>query len=71
MYAVGVLYKSKKNGNPELIPIPGASSASRVKENGKVVTLSDGDVQKIDEILEGFDVAGTRYPAQMMGGLNA
>jgi len=67
----GVLYHSKKDGKPELIPIPGASSVDRVKENSKVVTLSDEDVNKIDEILKSFDVAGTRYPEQMMAHCNA
>lgn len=61
-----VLYQSRRNGNPEFIPIPGASSVDRVKENSKLVTLDDKDFQKIEEILKGFQVKGTRYNEHAM-----
>jgi pyridoxine 4-dehydrogenase len=56
-----VLHLSKKNGNPEIIPIPGATKEERVLENGKVVTLSDDDTAEIDSILNRFVVKGDRY----------
>src|SRR5271168_4296106 len=43
---------SKKDGNPEIIPIPGASTEARVAENSKNVTLTDEEVTEIDKILE-------------------
>lgn len=52
---------SKKDGNPEIIPIPGASSAVRVVENTKDVTLSKADAAEIDTILKSFTVVGGRY----------
>lgn len=55
--------QSKKNGNPEVIPIPGASSAERVAENAKAVSLSGDDVAQIDSILRSFTVVGGRYGA--------
>lgn len=56
-----ILHQSKKNGNPEIIPIPGATKEERVIENGKVVTLSNDDINTIDSILEKFEVQGDRY----------
>jgi pyridoxine 4-dehydrogenase len=52
---------SKKDGNPEIIPIPGASSSQRVGENTKDVSLSKDDVAQIESVLESFTVAGGRY----------
>ncbi|KAH7403547.1 NADP-dependent oxidoreductase domain-containing protein [Cadophora sp. MPI-SDFR-AT-0126] len=52
---------SKKNGNPEIIPIPGATTAERVLENSKDVTLSSEDLKAIESILSSFSVAGQRY----------
>jgi pyridoxine 4-dehydrogenase len=62
-----VLYLSKKNGNPEIIPIPGATKEERVLENGKVVALSNDDANEIDSILKKFEVKGDRYggPAKL------
>lgn len=53
---------SKRPGMPVIIPIPGASAAERVEENSKVVDLTDGDMEQIDQILAGFKTAGERYP---------
>jgi len=52
---------AKKDGMPEIIPIPGASSEARVLENSKDVMLSAGDLKAIDEILAKFTVTGARY----------
>ena len=54
-------YLSKKNGNPEIIPIPGATTEARVAENSKNITLTDGEAAEIDKILESFPVEGGRY----------
>ena len=61
----------KKSGNPVFVPIPGATTEARVKENMKVVDLSPQEEAEIDKILKSFVVQGTRYPEQMMGTLNA
>jgi pyridoxine 4-dehydrogenase len=53
-------------GMPVMIPIPGASSEKRVKENSKVVELTTQDMAEIDEILKTFTVSGTRYHAPQM-----
>lgn len=52
---------SNKDGNPEIIPIPGATTEAHVAENSKNVTLSDGEVAEIDKILKSFPVEGGRY----------
>jgi pyridoxine 4-dehydrogenase len=53
---------SKANGLPEIIPIPGATTVDRVKENMKNVTLSADDMEEINKILKNFEVKGKRYP---------
>lgn len=58
--------QSKQNGNPEINPIPGATSVSRVKENSENVQLSPTELTKIEKFLESFEVAGTRYPEAHM-----
>ncbi|KAI1121455.1 aldo/keto reductase [Nemania abortiva] len=53
------------NGRPDMptiIPIPGATTAERVKENAQVVELSDAEMDAIDKILDGFKPIGRRYP---------
>ncbi|KAK2626942.1 hypothetical protein QTJ16_004117 [Diplocarpon rosae] len=52
---------SKKDGNPEIIPIPGASTEARVLENSKDVTLDADELKDIETILKGFEVKGERY----------
>lgn len=54
---------SKKPGMPTFIPIPGATTESRVRENGVQVELTDEDLAAIDNILAKFTVVGGRYPA--------
>ncbi|KAL4810485.1 NADP-dependent oxidoreductase domain-containing protein [Aspergillus unguis] len=48
-----------------VVPIPGASTAARVRENARLVEVSDEDLALIDSVLEGFVPAGGRYPDGM------
>ncbi|GAW20846.1 hypothetical protein ANO14919_103580 [Xylariales sp. No.14919] len=61
-----VKLQSKKPGVPPLIPVFGARTLDRVAENTKNIDLTDKDLQKIEEILASFPVAGTRFPALAM-----
>lgn len=58
-----IRHLSKKTGNPEIIPIPGATTPERVRENAKDVGLTDKESVAIDSILKSFSVQGGRYPA--------
>ncbi|KAK6586155.1 hypothetical protein PZA11_001212 [Diplocarpon coronariae] len=57
---------SRKDGNPEIIPIPGASTEARVLENSRDVTLDSADLQDMEAVLKGFEVTGERYDAHGM-----
>ncbi len=59
--------QSGKDGMPIIVPIPGASSEERVKENMVDVELSEKDVKEIDSILASVEVEGGRYPEHMSG----
>lgn len=48
-----------------IIPIPGATAASRVKENTKLVELSSEEKAQLDEIISSFSVQGGRYNAML------
>jgi pyridoxine 4-dehydrogenase len=55
-----------QNGNPGMpfiLPVAGARSETRVRENCVNVDLSKEELKEIDDILESFPVAGGRYPA--------
>lgn len=56
-----VRYLSSVEGNPVVIPIPGATKESRIVENAKEVTLEKQDIEKIDSILSSFKAVGGRY----------
>ncbi|KAF4632547.1 hypothetical protein G7Y89_g5573 [Cudoniella acicularis] len=56
-----VVSLSKKNGNPEIIPIPGATKVDRIYENAKDVELSSEVAATIDSMLKEFEVVGPRY----------
>jgi len=56
---------SKRPGMPLIIPIPGATTVDRVKENSKSVELTEEDMTEIDETLAKFEIAGKRYPDQV------
>jgi pyridoxine 4-dehydrogenase len=53
--------QSEREGNPVIIPIPGATTVERVKENLVDVELSENDVKEIDSILASVEVHGERY----------
>ncbi|EFQ28862.1 aldo/keto reductase [Colletotrichum graminicola] len=61
--AIGwVMALSRRPGMPEIIPIPGATTAERVNENAKLVKLTDEEMSEIDATLAKFEVVGGRYP---------
>ena len=57
---------SNKKGMPTIIPIPGATTAERVKENAVEVELTEVDLKDIDTILASYQVVGDRYQAAFM-----
>jgi pyridoxine 4-dehydrogenase len=56
-----VAHLSKKDGNPEIIPIPGATTEDRISENTKNVTLTADEAAEIDKILASVPIEGDRY----------
>ncbi|KAF7928367.1 uncharacterized protein EAE98_002170 [Botrytis deweyae] len=60
---------SKKDGNPEIIPIPGATTVDRIAENSKAISLSADDLAELDLITKQFPVSGARYPEHSSGQL--
>lgn len=65
--AIGwVVALSRRPGMPTIIPIPGSSKPERIRENAKVVDLTEEDLKEIDDILQSFVPAGDRYPEQFM-----
>lgn len=61
--------QSGRNGLPTFIPIPGATTAERVRENTKDIELSENDLKEIDSLLATFEIVGGRYP-EAASGLN-
>ncbi len=53
---------SNRPGMPKIIPIPGAGSLNRVKENIYEVKLTDEDMNEVDAFLKEFNVSGDRMP---------
>ena len=51
-----------KEGMPVVIPIPGATTESRIQENMQDVSLGKEDLEEIDQILGKAAVLGARYP---------
>lgn len=47
---------------PRIVPLPGATTVSRVKENSKLVPLNAEEMKSIDEILANVPVKGQRWP---------
>jgi len=52
---------SEKDGNPVIIPIPGATTEARVEENSKEVSFTSEELKEIGSILSTFVVKGARY----------
>jgi pyridoxine 4-dehydrogenase len=65
-----VLALSRRPGMPKIIPIPGASSPERVRENAVEIELTEEDMAKLDGILSKFRPMGTRYHAHGMEALD-
>ena len=57
---------SKKKGMPTIIPIPGSTTAARVKENAVEVELTEADLTDINTTLANCKVAGDRYQPEFM-----
>jgi aryl-alcohol dehydrogenase-like predicted oxidoreductase len=57
---------------PDVVPIPGTRSRSRLEENAGAaeIELTDDELAEIDEVIPRDMVAGTRYPEQAMSLLN-
>ncbi|KAJ4367520.1 hypothetical protein N0V83_007103 [Neocucurbitaria cava] len=56
-----VLAHSGAKGMPTIIPIPGATTAERIKENTTPAKLEEADLKALDEFLKKFEVKGGRY----------
>jgi pyridoxine 4-dehydrogenase len=52
---------SKREGLPEVIPIPGATTVERVMENSIEVELTEEETKEIDSVLASCEVIGDRY----------
>ncbi|HZZ82914.1 MAG TPA: aldo/keto reductase [Anaeromyxobacteraceae bacterium] len=57
---------------PDLVPIPGTTTRRHLEENvaAAAVTLTEGELRRIDEVAPRGAAAGTRYPEQMMSRVN-
>ncbi|KAF2745449.1 Aldo/keto reductase [Sporormia fimetaria CBS 119925] len=66
-----VLAQSKRKGNGDIIPIPGATTSDRIKENLKPAKLTEEDLAALDDILKKFPAVGHRYPAEHVHLLDA
>jgi pyridoxine 4-dehydrogenase len=53
---------SKRPGMPSIIPIPGSTLDTRVRENSLDFNLTEAEMAAIDAILAKFTTAGNRYP---------
>jgi pyridoxine 4-dehydrogenase len=62
-----VIAHGGRNGLGDILPIPGATTESRVKENTAPLKLSEEDLTVISDILKKFPVQGHRYPEMMRG----
>lgn len=54
--------QSRKPGTAVVIPVAGARSAERIKDNAETTELSSEDLEAISAILKSNVVHGTRYP---------
>lgn len=51
------------DGLPAVIPIPGTTSAARVRENTTEVKLTDDEFAALSKLANEFETKGERYPA--------
>jgi len=54
---------ARRAGVPAIIPIPGATRTEAVKENSRLVGITDAELDEIDATLAKFEVKGDRFPA--------
>ena len=55
-----VRHLSRKSGLPVMIPVAGSSRAENVRANAVHISLTEDDMDKIDQILESNKVIGQR-----------
>ena len=55
-----IRYQSGRDGNPVIIPIPGATTVERVRENCELTTLSDEEFHDINTRVKATDIKGGR-----------
>ncbi len=65
-----VLALARRPGMPTIIPIPGASSPARVRENVVEIELTEEDMGEVERIMRAFAPVGTRYHAHGMEALD-
>jgi pyridoxine 4-dehydrogenase len=65
-----VLAQSKSNG-ADIVPIPGATTPERIKENMNPAQLSEEDLAEIADILKKCPVVGDRYHPEAMKHIEA
>jgi pyridoxine 4-dehydrogenase len=53
---------ARRAGVPSITPIPGATRVDTVKENAKLVEISDAELEEIEQTLAKFEIKGERYP---------
>ena len=65
-FAIGwVKAQSGSAGFPTIIPIPGATTVSRVEENMKDVPVTSAEFNEINKIIATIPVQGGRYPKSL------
>ena len=57
--------QSGKPGMPTIIPIPGATTEERIRENMVDVDISESELKEIDELIKGVTIVGDRYNQHM------
>ena len=61
-----LLALSRRPGMPRIIPIPGASSIERIRENSVEVELTEHDMAELAKIMKEFPTVGDRYDEHNM-----
>ncbi len=56
-----LLALSRRPGMPTIIPIPGASTIERIRENAVEIELTEEDMAEIEKIMKEFPPVGERY----------
>ncbi|KAG6294633.1 hypothetical protein E4U45_006313 [Claviceps purpurea] len=56
---------SDSPGLPTIIPIPGTTTVDRVRENARLVQLTEKEFDQVNDIVRQFDTVGDRYPDKM------